>query len=130
LPGLTTFDDLTTDARIAQVMTTHDGTVSVSMVDGSRASASGVSLDITCSERVSDLWLRRREDVAELWSSHPPSSLRLRFSDGHQPHRLRLNGRDMVASPQKSGMVIHASSWSQPIGTLNERPEGSRGAVH
>ena len=130
LPGLATFDDLTTDARIAQAMITHDGTVSVSIIDGCRVSTAEVPLEITCSERVHDLWVRCRQDVAELWSSRPPSSLRLRFSDGHQPHRLRLNGRDMVGGTQKSGMVIHASSWSQPIGTLKEWAEGSRGAVH
>jgi hypothetical protein len=115
-PRFTTYDGVTSDARVLQVATSHDGTVTMLVVDGHRVITPALPLlDITAGERLPDLWLRNRGDLLELWTTSPPASLRLRFSEGHRARRLRLNGRDVLGFVRGDDLVVVSSSWNHSL---------------
>jgi hypothetical protein len=117
LTGSFTCGGVTSNARVLQLNRSSSGEMCLSLVGGSDVAAAALPLTgVTCTEPVDDLFVRVRDGVAELWTTAPPSSLRLRFAEGHQPNRLRLNGRDAASSP-RGDLVIAASSWRPHIGS-------------
>jgi len=118
LAGSFTCAGVTTNARVLQ-LARSSGEMCLSLVDGSDVAAAAPPLtSVTCSEPVDNLFVRVRDGVADLWTTAPPSSLRLRFAEGHQPNRLRLNGGDAAISP-RGDLVIPASSWRPPVGSAD-----------
>jgi hypothetical protein len=122
-PRYTTYAGVTSDARILQVTTSRDETVTFLLVDGHHVALSGLPLlDVTSGERLADLWLRSRGDLLELWTTSPPASLRLRFLEGHRARRLRLNGRDVLGLVRGDDLVIVSSSWNHSLDGLAAWP--------
>jgi hypothetical protein len=107
---VTTVDEITTDARVLQLMTTRGGATTMSALDAHYVSTP--AFDVDAAEPIPDLWLKAGPDALELWSTAPPSSLRVRFTEEPQTRRLRLNGRDTLGLIRNGDVVILSSSWN------------------
>jgi hypothetical protein len=113
-PRVTTFERVTTDARVLQLTTMRNGAITLSMVDAHYVATP--AFDVDSAEPIHDLWLHARQDALELWSTVPPASLRLRFTEQPRTRRLRLNGRDTLGLIRDGDVVILSSSWNSTIG--------------
>jgi hypothetical protein len=122
--------DTTSDARLLQLTTRTDGGVGLALADGRELTAPTLPfVDLSSDERLDDLSIDIRADVADLWTGTPPSGLWLRCADGWRPRRLRLNGRDTVGLLRGDRVDIPASCWSDPAGAA-ARPSVTETAPH
>ena len=104
--------DFRSDGRVVQLRTTG-ASAAVSLAAASRLEAPvSPFAQIRATQPIADLHVSFRGTALELWTTSPPSELRVQLSGLHRAREMRLNGHEVtLAGDGASDLTIRAAQW-------------------